>query len=72
MRNFICLYTFVFSFLCVQNIKEILLTSSEGREIGGSLETKKNITIKQRRALVRILVSYLIEKFGETWVTVLF
>ncbi|XP_042631726.1 uncharacterized protein LOC109104311 [Cyprinus carpio] len=47
------------------NIKEILMASHEGRWISAALEKEKSITIKQRRALVRILVAFLIEKFGE-------
>ncbi|XP_026124521.1 uncharacterized protein LOC113106635 [Carassius auratus] len=47
------------------NIKEILMASHEGRWISAALEKEKSITIKQRRALVRLLVAFLIEKFGE-------
>lgn len=66
MRNlvFIC-----FSSYCLQNMKGILMASNEGRLIAAALEKEKSITIKQRRAMVRILVAFLIETFGEMWVT---
>lgn len=62
MRNlvFIC-----FSSYCLQNIKGILVASHEGRLITAALEKDKSITVKQRRAMVRILVAFLIETFGE-------
>lgn len=63
-------YVFIcFSSYCLQNIKGILMASNEGRLIAAALEKEKSITIKQRRAMVRILVAFLIETFGEMWVT---
>ncbi|XP_041835318.1 uncharacterized protein LOC121636033 [Melanotaenia boesemani] len=48
------------------DIRTILSDVVEGRAIVQSLDTDQLITIKQRRAMVRILVSHLIEKCGET------
>ncbi len=41
------------------------MASNEGRLITAALEKDKSITVKQRRAMVRILVAFLIETFGE-------
>ncbi len=49
-----------------QDIRTVLSDVLEGRAIVQSLETDQLITIKQRRAMVRILVSHLIDKCGET------
>ncbi|XP_066498456.1 uncharacterized protein [Hoplias malabaricus] len=47
-------------------IREALEKTPEGKDIICSLDTKQFISLKQRRAMVRILVSHLIERFGET------
>ncbi|XP_051536720.1 uncharacterized protein LOC127430740 [Myxocyprinus asiaticus] len=47
------------------DIRAILMKAPHGPSIVESLESNK-ITTKQRRAMVRITVSYLIEKYGET------
>ena len=49
-----------------QDIHTVLSDVLEGRAIVQSLDTDQLITIKQRHAMVRILVSHLIEKGGET------
>ena len=48
-----------------QEIHTILSAVSEGRSIVESLESDF-ITTKERRAMVRILVSHLIERCGQT------
>lgn len=48
------------------DVRTILTNSYEGRLIVESLDKDSFVTIKQRRCMIRILVSYLIEKFGET------
>ncbi|XP_059403401.1 uncharacterized protein LOC132136875 isoform X2 [Carassius carassius] len=48
------------------DVHTILNNSYEGRLIVESLDKDNFVTIKQRRCMIRILVSYLIEKFGET------
>ncbi|XP_041840155.1 uncharacterized protein LOC121639051 [Melanotaenia boesemani] len=48
------------------DIRQILTSSTEGKLILESLDEENLITIKQRRCLVRILVSYLMEKFGDS------
>ncbi len=48
-----------------QDIRAALSAVPEGRSIVESLDTEKLITIKERRAMVRILVSHLMEKCGE-------
>ncbi|KAL7408482.1 hypothetical protein ABVT39_024109 [Epinephelus coioides] len=50
----------------VFDIRQILTASPEGRPILQRLDEDGVITIKQRRCLVRILVSHLMEKFGES------
>ncbi|XP_049333160.1 uncharacterized protein LOC111195806 isoform X2 [Astyanax mexicanus] len=47
-------------------IREALNKTPDGRDIVCSLDTEQCLSLKQRRAMVRILVSYLIERFGET------
>ncbi|XP_078025270.1 uncharacterized protein LOC144463739 [Epinephelus lanceolatus] len=49
-----------------QDIRQILTGSTEGKLILESLDEENVITIKQRRCLVRILVSHLVEKFGDS------
>lgn len=46
-------------------VRSILTGLHDGKEIVESLDKDNVITTSQRRLLVRILVSYLIEKFGE-------
>nr|XP_054591303.1 uncharacterized protein LOC129155133 isoform X3 [Nothobranchius furzeri] len=47
------------------NIREILNKTPDGRAIVHSLEESHHISISERRSMVRILVSHLIECFGE-------
>ncbi|XP_038595263.1 uncharacterized protein LOC119918520 [Micropterus salmoides] len=48
-----------------QDVRQILTGLHDGKEIVESLDEDNVITASQRRLLVRILVSYLVEKFGE-------
>ncbi|KAK5906840.1 hypothetical protein CesoFtcFv8_004749 [Champsocephalus esox] len=50
----------------VFDIRAVLSTVPEGRSIVESLDTDQLITGKERKAMVRILVSHLIERCGET------
>ncbi|KAL1022358.1 hypothetical protein UPYG_G00025640 [Umbra pygmaea] len=47
------------------NIRDILLATPNGRGIVDTIENKHCISLKERQAMVRILVSHLIERFGE-------
>ncbi|XP_053350481.1 uncharacterized protein LOC128520316 [Clarias gariepinus] len=47
------------------DVRQILTASNDGRAILEGLDKDCMITIRQRRCLVRILVSHLMEKFGE-------
>lgn len=54
--------------LCVsvfQNIREVLNKTLEGKGILASLDTENAIAVKQRRAMKRICVSHLVERFGQ-------
>ncbi|XP_078024425.1 uncharacterized protein LOC144463558 isoform X2 [Epinephelus lanceolatus] len=47
------------------NIREVLNKTLEGKGILASMDTENAINVKQRRAMTRICVSHLIERFGE-------
>ncbi|XP_035846961.1 uncharacterized protein LOC116052877 [Sander lucioperca] len=47
------------------NIREILNKTADGKCMVSSLEEQNHISINERRSMVRILVSHLIERFGE-------
>ena len=55
-----------FLFVFFQDIRAALLAVPEGRSLVENLDKDQLITTKERRAMVRILVSHLIEKSGET------
>lgn len=57
----------MFSLVFSQDICQILTPSEEGRRILENLVHDSIITVKQRSCLVRIVVSHLIEKFGEKY-----
>ncbi|XP_049458324.1 uncharacterized protein LOC125904754 [Epinephelus fuscoguttatus] len=46
-------------------IREVLMRTLEGKAILASLDGERCISLKQRRAIQRILVSHLVECFGE-------
>ncbi|XP_052433847.1 uncharacterized protein LOC127974538 [Carassius gibelio] len=46
------------------NISEVLMSSVEGKDVLASLE-KNTLSLNQRRCMVRILVSHLMNRFGE-------
>lgn len=50
----------------LQDIHAVLYASPEGRAIVENLDRDKLIAIKERRAMVWILVSHLMERCGET------
>ncbi|KAL0967318.1 hypothetical protein UPYG_G00250720 [Umbra pygmaea] len=47
------------------NIREILNKTADGKSMVSGLEEQNLISINERRSMVRILVSHLIERFGE-------
>lgn len=55
-------FTFIFFW---QNIREVLNKTPEGKSLVVSLDEHKHVSISERRSMVRILVSHLIERYGE-------
>ncbi|XP_054876693.1 uncharacterized protein LOC129351887 [Poeciliopsis prolifica] len=47
------------------NIREILSASSEGRPVVISLDGNQHMSIRERRCMVRTLVSHLMDQYGE-------
>ncbi|XP_067280275.1 uncharacterized protein [Pseudorasbora parva] len=47
------------------SVRDILLATPNGRGIVDAIENEHCISLKERQAMVRILVSHLIERFGE-------
>ncbi len=52
-------------FFSNKNIQQILEGCAHGPSIISSLEQNHNLFLEDRRKMVRILVSHLMEKFGE-------
>ena len=55
-----------------QDIRQILTGSTEGERILESLDEETVITIKDRRCLVRILLSHVVERFGDRYFKIVF
>lgn len=55
-------FTFIFLW---QNIREVLNKTPEGKSLVVSLDEHKHVSISERRLMVRILVSHLIERYRE-------
>ena len=51
--------------LFLQDIHQILSGTLEGKQILKTVDEENLIFIKDRRCLVRILVSHLMERFGD-------
>ncbi|XP_027869415.1 uncharacterized protein LOC114142362 isoform X2 [Xiphophorus couchianus] len=49
----------------LENIREILSASPEGRPVVISLDGNQHISIRERRCMVRTLVSHLMDQYGE-------
>ncbi|KAK0141263.1 hypothetical protein N1851_021705 [Merluccius polli] len=49
-----------------EDIHQVLLETIEGRPILGALDSGSIISLAQRRCMVRILVSHMVNRFGET------
>ncbi|KAK0136816.1 hypothetical protein N1851_026988 [Merluccius polli] len=49
-----------------EDIRQVLLETIEGRPILGALDSGSIISLAQRRCMVRILVSHMVNRFGET------
>lgn len=65
LLNYCMLISFVWLWT-IQDIRGILSRTAEGRAISQSLENTNLLLTKERRQMVRILVSHLMETYGET------